>query len=196
MRNRLFAWLAFLVLSLALPGSVAAQNPPSDQLHFATGLSFPAEVAGVRMTRWNDYGKSAGRPDLGLSYQYAIPGRLLVSVYVYNLNRQVPSGADNPVVAAQFEQAYGDIEKVAQSGRYSELKKVSGPAACSYGVLALRCVTFSAIVAADNRPVFTQLMLTGYRGHFVKLRLDWGRDSMANADVERFVRRLIEAMVQ
>ena len=195
MRNRFFARLASFMVVLGL-SSAAAQETPTAQVHAATRLAFPADIGGARMTRWNDYGQSAGQPGLGFSYHYSVPGRLVATVYVYNLNQRVPAGADNPVVMAQFQQAYGDIEKVAQTGRYRDLQKISGPAPCPYGPLTLRCATFSAIVASNNQPVFARVMVTGYREHFVKLRLDWGQRSLTEGDVDRFVRGLIEAMVR
>lgn len=189
MQRRLIAILVGLAMALGLAATVVAQPAMEPQVHAATGLSFPAEVAGIRLTRSNDYGKSAGQPGLGFSYQYSIPGRLLATVYVYNLDQRIPAGADNAVVAAQFRQAEGDIERVAQGGRYRNLQKVSGPALCRYGAVTLHCVSFSAVLAASDRPVFTRLMVTGFREHFVKLRLDW-----SEGDVEGFVQALFDAL--
>jgi hypothetical protein len=195
MRYRLL--LAILGVVLVLGAPVArAQESPGPQVHFATGLSFPADIADARLTRWNDYGQSAGRPELGFSYHYAIPRRLVATIYVYNLNQRVPDGTDHPVIAAQFHQAWGDIENVARTGRYRDLHRLDGPEICRYRTLALRCATFRAVVAASNQPVFGRVMVTGYRGHFVKLRLDWGRDAIEIASVDRFVDALTAAMAK
>jgi hypothetical protein len=195
MRYRL--WALLLGLTLSLSGAALAQGITGPLVHAATGLTFPPEVAGVRMTRWTDYGHSAGRPDLGFSYQYALPGRLLTTVYVYTNNQRVPDGADNPVVAAQFQQAYGDIETVAQqTGRYRDLRRLAEPGPCRVGAITLRCVSFSALRPPGDQPAFLRLMVTGYRAHFVKLRLDWTREAdFGDADVERLLQALFGAVI-
>jgi hypothetical protein len=195
MRYRLLLAILGVVLALGAPG-VRAQESPGLQVHFATGLAFPAEIGDARLVRWNDYGQSAGRPELGFSYHYAIPRRLVATIYVYNLNQRIPDGTDDPVVVAQFQQAWGDIENVARSGRYRELQRLDGPEICRYRTLALRYAAFSAVVAASNQPVFGRVMVTGYRGHFMKVRLDWGRDAIDTASVDRFVEGLTAAMAK
>lgn len=198
MRNRLLALMTGLALVLGCSTASRAQETPTAQVHAATGLSFPANIAGALMTRWNDYGQSAKQPGLGFSYHYQIPGRLAATVYVYDLNQRIPAGADHPVVVAQFEQAVGDIEKVAQqTGRYRDLRLISGPTTCAYGPVTFRCASYSAIATGQSQPVFTGLMVTGYRAHFVKLRLDWPQASgMSEADVNRFVQTLVGAILR
>jgi hypothetical protein len=196
MAGRLLVLLAGAALMLGLSDNAFAQHSPGSQVHPATGLVFPADIAGARMTGWNDYGKS-GQPALGFSYQYVQPGRLSGTIYVYTANQHPPTGADNPVVAAQFDQAYREIEKVARdTGRYQNLTRISGPAICRYGAIAFRCATFSAAVA--GHPLFTNVMMTGYRQHFVKLRLDWSREYtgglQGDADFDRFVEAMVAAL--
>ncbi|HJQ60403.1 MAG TPA: hypothetical protein VJ890_26090 [Vineibacter sp.] len=197
MRLRQLIALAGLVLATGLSSPTAAQETQAPQLHAATGLAFPSNIADAHLVRWNDYGQSAQQPALGFSYQYQIAGRLVATVYVYDANQRVPPGADNAVVAAQFAQATGDIERVAQqTGRYRDLRLVSGPTNCTYGLITFRCATYTAIATAQNRQIFTALLVSGYRAHFLKLRLDWPQEGgMVAADVDRFLQTLVGAIV-
>ena len=193
-------WLAAVAL-MALPCLALAQGPPrvpAPDTHAPTGLTFPPMIANAKKVASTDYGKSGGRPDLGYSWNYGTPGLLSATVYVYNFGvPAISSAAGNPVVRAQFEQAYSDIQQMAKYNRYQDLKIVKGPEDCPVGAMVFRCITLSATTMTDKKRVFTALMLGGYRGYFLKLRLDWLENSATSeAVVGRFVQTLVGAIVR
>ncbi len=155
------------------PQAVAA--PATDE---ATGLTFPSQIGGVAQLKSMDYGRSHNRPDLGYSWSYAAPGRLSATVYVYDLGKPtVPFGATSSEVAGQFQQSLDDIYRAAKLNRYDDLQPFQGPDNCKIGPLTFRCATLSAVTAKGNNHVFTAAMVTGYRNHYLKIRIDWAQGS-------------------
>jgi len=193
MKLRVVALLAALFMA-AVPAAHAQQGgpPPAPPWHDKTGLVFPDQAGGAKLTRSIDYAKLAGDPRLGYSWHYLIPNLVVASIYVYDGGQRVPDGTDNAVVAAQFEQNKAEIFQAAtQANRYRDLRPVGDITTCRYGAFAFRCQTFSAVQIASNQAVLTRLMLMGYRAHFVKLRIDWPQNSASgDAEVERLVRAL------
>jgi hypothetical protein len=187
-----------LLLASSLAGAQQPQRVPAPDTHAATGLSLPPRIATAEKYASTDYGRTFGRPELGYSWNYRTPGLLTATIYVYNLgNLAIPSGIANPLVQGQFQQALTDIEVAAKHNRYEELKPVQGPTDCAFGIVIFRCIALSALRAADKRPLYTALMITGYRNHYLKLRLDWLEGSVASQqEVDRFVQTLVGAIVR
>lgn len=183
---------------------VAAQTAPPPAIaapgsHAATGLSFPPQIANARKVHSLDFGKTHSRPELGYGWSYELDSRLLASVYVYDGGQKtIPSGPENPPVFDQFDQAYKAIYQVAQdAGRYEKLKPIMGPAFCPVGHVVFRCVTFSAVDKTDKQPVYTTLLLTGYRNHFLKVRADWREDADTSQQVvDRFIQTLVGVIMR
>ncbi len=196
------AWLiAALISALASAEPALALDPlaPGDRAvsapmtHAPTGLRFPPTIAGVPFIRSIDYARSGDDPGLGVGYTYGVPGRLLVTIYVYDLGQHAPDGHDSAIVAAAFEQSLSSIRIAAtRIGKYRDLRTDQPPGLCDYGVVIFRCVTFTAISADGTQPLFGRLLLTGYRGYFLKLRADWRRDAPDDTDaVERVVQTFV-----
>lgn len=172
------------------------QYVPAPDRHPATGLVFPAQVANVPKVRSVDYGKTFHKPGVGYSWGYQSGREFLATVYLYNLDiRGIPDGAASQQVVSQFQQALQDIRQAAAARKYDQLKVIRGPADCTAGSLTFRCITMSAM--RDGRPLHTGLMLTAYRGYFLKLRLDWFDGAkFTQATVDRFVQTLIATIVR
>lgn len=196
--------VALTTLAILLsPVIVQAQSPqqqqqrvPAPDRHPATGLVFPPQIANAQKFQSMDYGKTMNRPELGYGWGYSVGRLLLATVYVYNLGvRTIPDGASSPPVTAQFQQALEEIRQAAALKKYDQLKVVKGPADCTLGSITFRCITLSAV--QNNQPLYTGLMVTGYRNHFLKLRLDWleGSDT-SQAAVDRFVQTLVGTIVR
>ena len=84
-----------------------------------------------------------------------------------------------------------------RSGKYRDLRLVQTPTACPYGAVVFRCATLSAISADGTQPLYTRLLLTGYRGYFLKLRVDWRQGSPGDAgEVERVVQTFVGAILR
>lgn len=200
-------WLrAFVAVLIALVACRAwALDPPSPEddvsapaTHKPTGLTFPASIAGVAIQRSIDYARSANDPGLGYGYTYGVPGRLIVTAYVYDLGQRIPSGYQSPVVDTAFDEALQSIHLVAQrSGKYRDLRVVAAPAACPYGIVVFRCATLSGISSDGTQPLFTKLLLTGYRNYFLKLRVDWRQNAPEDtAEVERMLQTFVGTILR
>ena len=55
--------------------------------------------------------------------------------------------------------------------------------------MVFRCITFTAVLPRDKRPVFTRLFVTGYRNYVLKIRQDWPQNAPAAA-------REVDAVIQ
>ncbi len=182
----------------ALPGVACAEDQkvqqivPAPATDEATGLTFPPKIGGIAQSKSVDYGRSNNRPDLGYSWNYAAPGLLSATVYVYDLAKpKIPSGAANPEVTQQFQQSMNDIYQAAKLNRYDDLQPFQGPDDCKVGPLTFRCATLSAVTAKGKTRIFTAAMVTGYRNHYVKIRIDWAQGSTASQSTkDRFLQAL------
>jgi hypothetical protein len=193
-------WLV-VVAFVVLPTLAHAQSPqrvPAPDRHPATGLVFPPQIADAQKYNLTDYGRSMKRPGLGYFWNYRAGDLLVATLYVYNLGvPTIPPGAASWAVQRQFELATADIEVLARNGRYQQLKTAKGPGECTYNAIVFRCMTLSAIQSANQRHVYTALMLTGYRNYYLKVRLDWQEGSTAsNATLERFLSAMARDIVR
>ena len=84
----------------------------------------------------------------------------------------MPSGSDNPTVIGQFNSELASAEQQFKYAGYTAFQKPSVPSTCTYGAVTFRCVTYSGVTQANSR-VYSKLLLTGFRDHFVKIRIDW-----------------------
>jgi hypothetical protein len=190
MRSTLMA-LAILSSPMLAQAQPQQQRVPAPDQHPATGAILPAEIGGAQRVNSIDYGKSVNRPELGYSWSYKLGQRITATAYLYTLNVQnIPDGPSSPPLAAQFKRSLDEIYQAAEIKHYDQLRVAKGPADCTMSRLVFRCVTLSAM--QNGWPLVTSLMMTGYRGHFLKLRLDLvegGDVSQATGD------RLLQALV-
>ena len=199
--RRLLPAALLLAAAWSLPGYAEPTAPQVAQLmrgpavHRPTGLIFPENLAGARLMRTTNYADH-GRPDLGWSYHYETPGKLAYSIYLYGEAQRPPTGPDSAQAVGQFNQAVGDIRAIAQMGRYRDLKMPDRGMECRYGVFAFRCITFSAFRTDANFQVFSRLLVTGYRGSILKVRIDWQQSTAATEDVERTTQTLLGAILK
>ena len=198
--------IALALLGLAVGGAGAQNQPqpsppqrvPAPDRHAATGLNFPAQIAGATKYGSTDFAKTAGKPELGYGWNYRIGDQLIATVYVYDLSiRSIPDGPSSPVVQQQFQTSLQEIYQLAKYNRYEDIKTAKGPTDCTIGRVVFRCITLSAVRSIDKKPVYSALMLTGYRNSFLKLRLDWPEGSATSQSmVESFTQTLIGAMTR
>jgi hypothetical protein len=193
------AWLIAASFA-AFAGPALALDPPTPDersisapmTHAPTELRFPPAIAGVPFLRSIDYARSGDDPGLGVGHTYGVPGRLLVTIYVYDLGQRPPNGHDSAIVVAAFEQSLASIRIAATSGKYHDLRIAEPAGLCTYGAATFQCATFTAISADGTQPLLVKLLLTGYRGSFLKLRADWRRDAPGDTDaVERVIQTFV-----
>ena len=88
-----------LALVLAAPasgslGTASAQTQSTTpSIHPGTKLNFAATLGGATFERSVNYGAPpANRPDLGTSYFYSTPKKMVITVQVFDGGRRVPLG--------------------------------------------------------------------------------------------------------
>lgn len=189
--SRRILGVAVAVLAILLALAVTAQpaRVPAPERNAETGLAFPGTIGPARKVGSTDYAQSNGAPELGYAWNYETQA-ITTTFYIYNFGiAEIPSGARGSVVLTQFQQAIADIEIGAKAGRYEQLKPSQGPGDCTVGAMVFRCITFTAVLPSDKRPVFTRLFVTGYRNYVLKIRQDWPQNAPAAA-------REVDAVIQ
>ena len=179
--SRRILGVAVAVLAILLALAVTAQpaRVPAPERNAETGLAFPGTIGPARKVGSIDYGQSNGAPELGYAWNYETQA-ITTTFYIYNSGiAEISSGARGSVVLTQFQQAIADIEIGARAGRYEQLKPSQGPGDCTVGAMVFRCITFTAVLPKDRRPVFTRLYVTGYRNYVLKIRQDWPQNAPA-----------------
>jgi hypothetical protein len=181
--------VAGITVLLALTAAAQPARVPAPERNVETGLVFPATLGPARKVGSTDYAQSNGAPELGYAWNYETQ-TITTTFYIYNFGiAEIPSGARGSVVLTQFQQAIADIEVGARAGRYDQLKPSQGPGDCTIGAMVFRCITFTAVLPSDKRPIFTRLFVTGYRNYVLKIRQDWPQNVPAAA-------REVDAVVQ
>ena len=181
--------VAGIAVLLALTAAAQPARVPAPERNAETGLVFPDTIGPARKVGSVDYAQSNAAPELGWAWNYETQA-ITTTFYIYNFGiAQIPSGARGSVVLTQFQQAIADIEIGAKAGRYEQLKPSQGPGDCTIGAMVFRCITFTAVLPSDKRPIFTRLFVTGYRNYVLKIRQDWPQNVPAAA-------REVDAVVQ
>src|SRR5262245_20910633 len=167
-------------------------TPTVDQ---ATKLNFAANVGGATFERAVNYaGPPANRPDQGTSYFYSTPKKLIITIQVFDGGRRVPAGSANPVVIGEFTSELDSVGQQIKGSGYTNLERPSVPSSCTYGSMTFRCITYSAVNQANQR-VFSKLLMSGYQGNFIKVRVDWSQShQQTSADAEAALQSFIPAL--
>jgi hypothetical protein len=160
-------------------------------VHPGTKLNFAPNLGGSQLASSAVIGSG---PNQGYSYQYATPQKMQIVAYVYDGGRRVPSGSDNAVVLRQFSNDFDNAEQQVKSAGYTNFERQAVASTCSYGAVTFRCAIYSA--ASQSGRLYSKLLLTGYNGYFVKIRIDWSQaagHSVSDADrtLEAFVTALM-----
>ena len=179
----------------ALPAAAQTQSS-TPTTNAGTKLNFPASLGGATFERSINYAAPPGNnPGQGIAYYYSTPKKLTISVQVFDLGRRVPSGSDNPTVVGQFDAEVGSAEQQFKYAGYTSFQKPSVPSTCTYGTITFRCITYSGLNQVNAR-VYSKLLLTGFREHFIKIRVDWSQSHQqtaadADASLQSFVPALM-----
>lgn len=170
------ATLAFLT-SVSLGASAWAEY-----LVMEAGLRFPDRLGSVTLWKGDRYPQAA----LGHGVEYRAPG-FAGSVYVYDGgNPNIPDGTANNIVRAQFTQARNDIFAIQRQ------RNLPDPQLITERPIRAGNIEFLAasyrFVRNDVDSV-SLVALTGFRRHFVKLRVSVPAASGAagTAQIDEFV---------
>jgi hypothetical protein len=189
--------LIVVLAAMAWAGTAAAQTQSTaPSTHAGTKLAFPASLGGAQLERSVNYaGPPSNRPDQGISYFYSTPKKMVIAVHVYDGGRRIPPGANNPTVVDEFMGELASSEQQIKYGGYTHFERPAVPSTCTYGSVSFRCITYSAVNQSNAR-LYTKMMLTGFRDHFISIRIDWSQarqQTMTDADaaLQAFVPALL-----
>ena len=192
--SRLFG---VLMAALLWTGMAAAQTQSTTPgTHAGTKLAFPASVGGATLERSVNYaGPPGNRPDQGIAYFYSTPKKMVIAVHVYDGGRRIPPGNNNPAVVDEFMGALSSSEQQVRHGGYTNFERPAVPSTCTYGGISFRCITYSAVNQSNTR-LYTKMMLTGYRDHFISIRIDWSQAKQQTAtDADAALQAFVPALL-
>jgi hypothetical protein len=189
---------AALALAIGSAGPAWAQTQSTTPaVHPGTKLNFAATVGGATFERSVYYGAPPGnRPDLGTSYFYSTPKKMVITVQVFDGGRRASAGSDNPTVIGEFSNELSSVEQEIKGSGYTNFQRPAVPSSCTYGAITFRCITYSAVTQGNAR-VYQRLLLTGYQQHFIKIRIDWGQSpnlQQTSADADAALQAFIPAL--
>jgi hypothetical protein len=190
--------LAMVVAALVSAGTAAAQSQStSPTTHSGTKLAFPATVGGAQFERSVNYAAPPNnRPEQGITYFYSTPKKMVIAVHVYDGGRRVPPGGANPLVIDEFMGELASSEQQVRFAGYTRFERPSVPSTCTYGSISFRCITYSAVNQANAR-LYTKMMLTGFRDHFISIRIDWSQARQQNAtDADAALQAFVPALLR
>jgi hypothetical protein len=188
--------LALVGLALTCGGVQAQSQSTTPTVDPGTKLNFAATVGGATFERAVNYGgPPASRPELGTSYFYSTPKKLVITVQIYDGGRRVPAGSTSPVITSEFTNELDSVAQQIKGSGYTQFERPPVPSTCTYGSATFRCITYSVLGQATTR-FYSKLLLTGYQGYFVKIRVDWSQGhQQTSADAEAALQSFIPALM-
>lgn len=146
-------------------------DPAESYIEPNTSLSFPPVLGSWRRQGIASYHNE----DLGIQIRYVLPGYAKADIYIYDLGQDnIPAGADSDLLREVFQMAQSDIQHMEKTGRYENVEKVleytpnlNGTPEFPPGLLALYRFTDPSY---NPQPLASWIVLTAYKGQFVKLR--------------------------
>jgi hypothetical protein len=188
--------LALVGLALTCGGVQAQTQSTTPTVDAGTKLNFAATVGGATFERAVNYsGPPANRPELGTSYFYSTPKKLVITVQIYDGGRRVPAGSTSPVITSEFTNELDSVAQQIKGSGYTQFERPPVPSTCTYGSATFRCITYSVLGQANTR-FYSKLLLTGYQGYFVKIRVDWSQGhQQTSADAEAALQSFIPALM-
>jgi hypothetical protein len=188
--------LTFIATLLWAATAVAQTQSTAPTSHPGTKLAFPATLGGAQLERSVNYGAPPGnRPDQGFTYFYSTAKKLVIAVHVYDGGRRVPSGSSSPMIVDEFMGEISSAEQQVRFGGYTNFERPSVPSTCTYGSLSFRCITYSAVNQGNAR-LYTKMLLTGYRDHFLSIRVDWSQARQQTAaDADAALQAFVPALM-
>ena len=180
----------------------AAEEAPKTFTEPQTGITFPATLGSLALKATNKFDK----PELGveIAYQAAGDAAARAHIFVYDLGKKdLAAGIESDDAKAAFEQAKADVAAMEKSGRYKDFKTVSEkPYTLKAGgktvpmLSAVFQYTFmpEAGKGGQERAVTSHLLLTVYKGQFLKVRFMAPAGPKADEALQGFLSALGEAM--
>jgi hypothetical protein len=179
--------VAALLLLLASPAMAQETPGPAPSVHAESRLSFPPSLGGATLERSASYGGGS------VEYHYSAKG-LPIDVVVYNGGRRVPQGSDTPALMSQFTSEVTSAEMQIKGAGMSQFERPTVPSVCPYGSIAFRCIVYSA--SARSGRFYSKMLMTGYNGYFLKIRIDWSQaENQTQAAADQVLSAFVPALV-
>lgn len=170
MIRSLFALSAlFALVGIAQP----ADDPPGPKIEWP-------DVKGFTRGKVQTFPKA----ELGYSVAYDTPG-LAVTIYVYNLGlKKIPDGAKSDEVKDEMKRTVADLDRAKQAGLYKSVKEIGKEETVALGKVkgAPSALRRQFEVERKDGVKLSAIYVTGYKDHFVKIRITHNPDDKEAAD--------------
>jgi hypothetical protein len=182
---------ALVAVAMAAAASFANAQPAAPATHSGTRITFAPTLGPAQFERSITY--PVGRETV-YSYQYN-RGKMAIAVTIHDGGRRAPPGSDNPAIVAHFAEEMQSTERAFRATGLSNVERPAVPSSCSYGSFSFRCVVFSA--SGQGGRLFSKLLMTGFREHFLKIRIDWSQGGGATvADADQTLQGFVPALLR
>jgi hypothetical protein len=174
--------LLVLAAAVALVGVARSADPPGPKIDFP-------DVKGLTRGKVETFPKV----ELGYSVAYNAPG-FAGTVYVYNLGlKKIPDGVKSDEVKGELKRAVDDLDRAKQAGLYKSVKEVGKEEAVPLGKGkdAPSALRRQFEVERKDGVKLSEVYVTGYKDHFVKIRITHDPDDKKAADK---IAALLEAL--
>ena len=162
--------------AITLAGCEKRTGKSEDRLRLVS--AFPSRMGGLARVTSEDHERK--RPGLGNSVGYR-DGEVSVTVYLYDSNiASIPDGASSDVVRQELDEVIDQIHGAKEIGLIESVKELSQKRVFLDSV-GQRLETLSASFEIRERgeKLVTVAYLTGYRNHFLKVRMTYPRADQA-----------------
>lgn len=166
--------LALAVTLVLVGGAYPADDPPGPKIDFP-------DVKGLTRGKIET---DRTEPALGYWVSYTKPG-FTATVYVFNRGlKKIPDGTASDEVKGEMKRVVEEIDTVTQRGLYKSFKEVGKEETVSLGKQkgAPSALRRQFEIERKNGPVRSEAYVTGYKNHFVKIRITHDPDDKAAAE--------------
>jgi hypothetical protein len=162
------------------PTTTAAVAPPPEPaappayVEPGTKLPFPVSLGDTRFAGHRQYDP----PELGVSVRYELGLEGHMDIYVYDKGLPaIGAGATAPDIVAEVASAIEDVGAMVANGTYRDAK-VQSQTVRDFGGTSFQ---EARLVVVASTTLDSWIYLTGYRGHFVKVRTSYAASQAAQA---------------
>jgi hypothetical protein len=185
--------MAVLAIFCVMAGAASAQTgapAAGPTTHAGTRLNFPPTLGGATLVGSEAYAKGAA------SYQYVAANKVAIGVALAEPdNKRLPQGADSPMLMSQFAADVADAGAQAKLNGLTQFERPAVPSSCVYGSVTFRCLVVSA--SGQRGRVFSKLLMTGYNGFFLRIRVDWTQAAgQTQADADQALQAFLPALLR
>jgi len=169
MKNMIFA------VGLMLACSASAEQPSGPAYTDSDiGVSFPKTLGGLAFKEMHKYKE----PELGYSLRYRGNDITIADVYVYDKKlTDIPTGHDNSILKAEAAEIMEVLNIMQKRGDYRNVRVTKTgvkPETASFRFLWNRFEYIQASKTSAYKGIrISESFVTGYKGKFVKVRLDY-----------------------